>query len=144
MRSVLCKELIGPAGLSFDADAPEPALPGPGELSIDVMAAGVNFPDVLLTYGKYQIKPSPPFSPGCEVAGRVHAVGPDVSGFRPGDHVAAILFYGGFAERVVLPMQVAVPISPTVSFIDAAATPFTYGTAEYALARRAKLRAAVA
>ena len=83
MRAVRCHDLIGPSGLRVD-DLPEP-LPGLGEVQIDVRAAGVNFPDVLLSYGKYQIKPPAPFTPGGEAAGVVRAVGAGVTSVAPGD-----------------------------------------------------------
>ena len=73
MRAVRCHALTGPSGLRVDEE-PEPE-PGPGEVLVDVRAAGVNFPDVLLSYGRYQIKPEPPFVPGGEAAGVVKAVG---------------------------------------------------------------------
>ena len=66
-------------------------------LLIDVRAAGVNFPDVLLSYGKYQFKPPPPFVPGGEAAGIVARVGPGVTSVAPGDRVAATMIYGAFA-----------------------------------------------
>ena len=84
MRAVRCHELVGPEGLRVD-EMPDPE-PGAGEIRIDVRAAGVNFPDVLITQGKYQFKPAPPFVPGGEVAGVVSAVrvfnGTLVSGAR--------------------------------------------------------------
>jgi NADPH:quinone reductase len=67
MRAVRCHDLTGPSALRVDADLPEPEA-GPGEVLLDVRAAGVNFPDVLLTRGKYQFKPPPPFVPGGEAA----------------------------------------------------------------------------
>ena len=73
-------------------------------------AAGVNFPDVLLSYGKYQFKPMVPFVPGGEAAGVVHAVGSGVTTLVPGDRVAATLIYGAFAERIVVPELAAVKL----------------------------------
>src|SRR5207237_1281934 len=89
------RELTGPESLVLVDDAPEPDR-GDGIL-IDVHAAGVAFPDVLLTRGLYQLKPDPPFIPGSEVAGTVAEAAAD-AGFAPGDRVMAFTF-GGFAER---------------------------------------------
>jgi NADPH2:quinone reductase len=139
MRAVRCHELIGPSGLRVD-DVPEPTA-GAGELLIDVKAAGVNFPDVLITQGKYQIKPTPPFVPGGEAAGVVRAVGPGVTGFAPGDRVAATMFAGAFAERVVVPVAAAAKLPDSVSFEIGAAVLFTYGTTLHALVDRGALRA---
>ncbi len=64
--------------------------PGPGEIALDVHAAGVNFPDALMVAGKYQVKPALPFTLGVEVAGVVRALGPGVEGLRVGERVAAL------------------------------------------------------
>jgi NADPH2:quinone reductase len=139
MRAIRCHELVGPSGLRVD-DVPEPR-PGPGEVLIDVRAAGVNFPDVLLSYGKYQFKPSPPFVPGGEAAGTVAAVGPGVSRVAVGDRVATTLIHGGFAERIVAPEQTTVRLPRDVSFEVGAATLLTYCTTLHALSDRAHLEA---
>jgi NADPH:quinone reductase-like Zn-dependent oxidoreductase len=70
---------------------------------IDVRAAGVNFPDVLLSYGKYQFKPPPPFVPGAEAAGVMKAVGQGVTACSVGERVAATMIHGAFAERIAVP-----------------------------------------
>lgn len=139
MRAVRCHELIGPAGLRVD-EVPEPA-PGPGEVLVDVRAAAVNFPDVLLTYGKYQFKPPAPFIPGGEASGVVAAVGPGVTSVAPGARVAATMVHGAFAERVVVPELAVNELPEGVSFEVGAATLLTYGTTMHALVDRAKLRA---
>src|SRR5689334_11873430 len=108
MRAVRQHELVGPRGLRVD-DVPEPT-PSAGEVVVDVRAAALNFPDVLLSYGKYQFKPEPPFVPGGELSGVVRVVGAGVSTLREGDRVAATLLHGAFAERVVVPELAAVPL----------------------------------
>lgn len=138
MRAVRCHELIGPAGLRVD-DLPEPE-PGAGEVLIDVKAAGVNFPDLLITQGKYQFKPPPPFVPGGEVAGVVRAVGAGVTGFSPGDRVAATMLFGAFAERVIAPAAAVARLPDGVSFEVGAAVLLTYATTIHALVDRATLR----
>ena len=137
MRAVRCHELTGPSALRVD-DLPDPT-PGAGELLVDVRAAGVNFPDILITQGKYQFKPSPPFIPGGEVAGVVQAVGRGVTRFAPGDRVAAALLHGAFAERVVVPEQAALRLPEGVPFEVGATSVLTYGTTMHALVDRAAL-----
>jgi NADPH2:quinone reductase len=139
MRAVRCHELIGPAGLRVD-DLPEPEA-GAGELLVDVKAAGVNFPEVLITQGKYQFKPPPPFVPGGELAGVVRAIGAGVTEYAPGDRVIATMLFGAFAERVVVPAAAALKLPDGVSFEIGAATSLTYGTTIHALVDRAALRA---
>jgi NADPH2:quinone reductase len=139
MRAIRCHELVGPHGLRVD-ELPEPE-PGAGEVLIDVRAAGVNFPDVLLSYGKYQFKPMVPFIPGGEAAGVVKAVGAGVTTLVPGDRVAATLIYGAYAERIVVPELAAVKLPAGVGFEVGAATLLTYLTTAHALIDRAALRA---
>jgi len=139
MRAVRVHELTGPTGLRVD-DIPEPTC-GRGEIVVDVKAAGVNFPDVLLTRGKYQFKPTPPFVPGGEAAGIVRAVGEGVTSVAPGDRVACTMLHGAFAERVVVPELAAVKLPAAVSFEVGAATLLTYATTLHALEDRARLGA---
>ncbi len=83
-------------------DAPI-AAPGAGEVQIEVRASSVNFPDILMSEGAYQIKPPLPFTPGMEGAGTVRAVAPDVRDFKVGDRVLASVEFGTFAERLNAP-----------------------------------------
>src|SRR5689334_12608761 len=112
MRAVRVHELTGPQALRVD----ETALPEvrAGQVLVDVRAAGVNFPDTLMTRGQYQFKPTPPFSPGGEVSGVVRAVGDGVTSLAVGDRVAATMVYGGFAEQVVVPEVSAVKVPDAV------------------------------
>ena len=137
MRAVRQHDLTGPAGLRVD-EIPDPTC-GAGEIIVDVHAAGVNFPDVLLSRGKYQFKPDPPFIPGGEIAGVVSAVGPGVTSFAVGDRVAATMIHGAFAERVVVNELATVKLPDGVSFEVGAATLLTYATTIHALVDRAKL-----
>ena len=138
MRAVRCHDFEGPASLRVD-EISEPPAPAAGEVLIDVRAAGVNFPDVLLSRGKYQFKPEPPFSPGSEAAGVVAAVGAGVTSVAPGDRVAATAIYGAFAERIVVPELATVKIPDAVSFEVGAATLLTYATTLHALVDRAAI-----
>jgi NADPH2:quinone reductase len=138
MRAVRCHELTGPSGLRVD-EVPDP-VPDAGEVLIDVRAAGVNFPDVLITRGLYQFKPALPFSPGAEVAGVVGAVGARVHSVKVGDRVAATAIYGGFVERLVVPEGAVSKLPDAVSFEVGAATLLTYGTTYHALVDRAAMK----
>jgi len=138
MRAVRIHELTGPKALRVD-EVPAPT-PGPGDVLIEVKGAGVNFPDVLLSYGKYQFKPDPPFIPGGEVAGVVRAVGTDVRTIAAGDRVAATLLHGAFAEQVVVPEGAVVRLPDAVPFDLGAATLLTYATTLHALVDRAALQ----
>jgi NADPH2:quinone reductase len=139
MRAVRIHELTGPAALRVD-DVPEPAV-GAGQVLIAVQACGVNFPDVLLTRGLYQFKPSPPFVPGGELAGTVLEVGAGVTSVAPGDRVATWMLYGAFAERVCVPELAVVKLPDAVSYEVGAATLVTYATTYHALVDRAAIAA---
>jgi NADPH2:quinone reductase len=138
MRAVRCHELVGPAGLRVD-QIPDP-IAGPGEVVIDVRAAGVNFPDVLISYGRYQFKADPPFIPGGEVAGTVSAVGAGVTGIAPGDRAVATMLSGAFAERVAVPATMVAKLPASVAFETGAALLLTYATTMHALVDRGRLR----
>ena len=141
MRAIRCHSLIGPAGLRVDEiPAPTSEL-APGQVLIDVRAAGVNFPEVLLSYGKYQFRPEPPFVPGGEAAGVVRAVGSGVTQVAVGDRVAATMIHGAFAEQIVVSEHATVPLPAGVPFEVGAATLLTYLTTAHALIDRAMLRA---
>jgi NADPH2:quinone reductase len=117
--------------------------PGPGEVRVRVAAASLNFPDVLLCRGHYQVKPPLPFTPGAEVAGTVDAVGAGVTAVAPGDRVLAIpsFGHGGFAELTIAPAAGVFPIPDSMGFEAASALHVTYQTGHLALHRRAGLRA---
>jgi NADPH2:quinone reductase len=135
---VLCKQYGPPESLVVE-DVPSLA-PGPGELVIDMRAASVNFPDVLIIQNKYQVKPTPPFSPGSEVAGVVSRVGDGVDKFRPGDRVMAVTVYGAFAEEVKADAARVLPIPDGMDDPTAAAFSLTYGTSDHALEDRGGLQ----
>ncbi|MBX3155535.1 MAG: NADPH:quinone oxidoreductase family protein [Deltaproteobacteria bacterium] len=139
MRAVRVHELTGPSALRVD-DVPDP-VPGAGQVVIDVRAAGVNFPDVLLSRGMYQFKPALPFIPGGEAAGVVSAVGSGVTSLAVGDRVATTVIYGAFAERICVPELAATRLPDGVDFTVGAATLLTYATTYHALVDRAQLRA---
>src|SRR4051812_19734781 len=114
MRAVLSEVIGGPSTLVV-REVPEPEL-FTGSVLIDVKAAAVNFPDLLIIEDKYQLKPERPFSPGGEIAGVVRSVGEGVTHVKPGDHVIATLMTGGFAERAVAPAERCYPIPARMPF----------------------------
>lgn len=136
MKALVVKE-HGPIENLLLEDVPDPR-PGPGEVLVDVHAASINFPDLLVIGGTYQNLPPRPFSPGKDMAGVVAAVGPGVTAVKPGERVAAQNEYGAYAERCVVPELNCYAMPPTMSFADAAAMGLTYGTAHFALVERAR------
>jgi NADPH2:quinone reductase len=138
MKAIVCKQFGTADSLTYE-DLPS-LRPGPGQLVISVKACGVNFPDTLIIQNKYQFKPELPFSPGGEVAGIVKSVGPDVSGFKPGDRVFALTRWGGFAEEVISSIENTWPLPETIDFITAGSTLYTLGTSYHALKDRANLQ----
>jgi len=138
MRAILCKE-FGPAEKLVIEDIESPAVKGSG-VKIRVKAAGLNFPDTLIIEGKYQLKPTMPFSPGGEMAGEVLEVGDKVTRFKPGDRVMGLTGYGAFAEEIVVPEAQLIPIPQGMSDEEAAAFSMVYGTSYHALKQRANLQ----
>ena len=120
-------------------DVAEPDI-GADDLLVNVRAAALNFPDVLMIEGKYQSRPPFPFTPGGEVAGTVAAAGANVRGFAPGDRVFGGFGNGGFAERVGLPGGRVYRMPESMSFAQACGIGTTYGTSWYALKDRAQLQ----
>jgi NADPH2:quinone reductase len=118
------------------ADVPDPHA-GPGQVVVNVGAAGVNFPDTLIIQNLYQFKPDLPFSPGGEVAGTVGQLGTGVDHVAVGDRVIAFPGWGGFAEQVVVEARTVIPIPETMPTDVAAAFVMTYGTSYHALKDRA-------
>ncbi len=139
MKALLCKQYGPPEGLVVE-EVPD-LVPGEKQVVIDVRAAGVNFPDSLIIAGKYQFKPPPPFAPGGECAGVVHAVGAAVRNAKVGDRVIAFTIYGSFAQQVAVDAATLVPMPPALDFPTAAAFVMTYATSYHALADRAALAA---
>jgi len=137
MQALIC-EAFGPVENLRIQETPPPVL-GNGQVRIDVHACGVNFPDVLIVQGLYQVKPEPPFSPGCEVAGVISEVAADVSAYRTGDRVLAWLGFGGCAEQAVAPAENVFPLPASMDFATASVLLLTYGTAYHALVQRANL-----
>lgn len=139
MKAIICRQLGGPELLSYE-ELPSAAIK-PGEVRIAVASAGVNFPDTLQIAGKYQMKLDPPFTPGAEVAGTVTEVGAKVSHIKVGDHVAAMLPFGGYASECLANAQGVLPLPPEMDMQAAGGFPLVYGTTIHALKQRGQLKA---
>jgi putative PIG3 family NAD(P)H quinone oxidoreductase len=121
MRAVVITEPGGPEVLEWQ-EVPDPDL-GPGEVLINVAAAGVNRADLLQRQGLYPPPPGAPPYPGMECSGRIEAVGSEVTGWQPGDEVCALMAGGGYAEKAAVPAGQVLPVPDGVSVVDAAALP---------------------
>lgn len=138
MRAALCKSYGPPKSLVVeDVDVPQPA---DREVVIKVEACGINFPDVLLMAGTYQMKPDMPFSPGGEIAGEILSCGVEVNDYKPGDKVLAMTGYGGLREQLAVDARRVFPLPDSIDTVTAAAFTMTYGTSYHALKQRAQLR----
>ncbi|WP_175940450.1 NADPH:quinone oxidoreductase family protein [Caballeronia sp. BCC1704] len=139
MRAVRCNQYGLPDTLTIET---LPDLhPGAGEIIIDVKAASVNFPDVLIIQNKYQLKPPLPFTPGAELAGVVREVGAGVTHFAPGMRVAAYTAHGAFAEQARASETACIALPDHVDLAQAAAFTLAYGTSYHALVDRGELKA---
>ena len=138
MHAWLCENPTGVDALVWK-ELPTP-MPGAGEVLIEIKAASLNFPDLLIVQNKYQMKPPLPFVPGSEYAGVVRAVGSSVTHLQVGQHVACLSGTGGFATHTIAPAALCMPLPDGFGFVDAAAFIMIYATSHHALADRAQLK----
>src|SRR4051812_47195438 len=136
MKALLVHEHGAIESLRLDT-APDP-VPKPGEVLVDVRAASINFPDLLVIGGTYQKLPQRPFSPGKDFAGVVSAIGEGVTACKVGDRVTAQIEYGAYAEKCAGRAVNCHVIPDSMSFADAAAMGLTYLTAHFSLCERAR------
>jgi NADPH2:quinone reductase len=136
VKAVQVTQLTGPDDVAV-ADVDEPQVEG--AMTVEVHAAGISFPDLLMSRGLYQYKPEPPFILGSEPAGVVLSA-PEGSGFSEGDRVAAMTMGGSFAERAAVMPQLAFKLPDELSFEEGAAYVLNYHTAHFGLLRRGRLR----
>ena len=137
MKACVVQELSGPDGMVYtDIDD---VSNDPGNVIIDVRAAGVCFPDLLLSKGDYQLKLPPPFVPGMEAAGVVRSA-PSNSGFKAGERVSAFGFLGAYAERLAVPPANVIRSPSELDDAEAVSLLVNYNTMYFALARRAAMR----
>ncbi len=139
MHAWLCENPVGIEALTWkEMLTPVPAA---GEVLIEIKAASLNFPDLLIVQNKYQMKPALPFVPGSEYAGTVAAVGAGVTHLKVGQSVACLSGTGGFGTHTIAPAERCMPLPPGFSFVDAAAFIMIYATSHHALIDRAQLKA---
>ena len=138
MHAWLCENPIGVDALTWK-ELPTPS-PKAGEVLIEIKAASLNFPDLLIVQNKYQHKPALPFVPGSEYAGVVQAVGEGVTHLQVGQSVACLPGTGGFGTHAIAPAALCMPLPPGFSHVDAAAFIMIYATSYHALLDRAQLK----
>jgi len=138
MQALICEQPTGYENLRL-GDMPSPQA-GPGEVLIEVKAAGMNFADSLMVAGKYQVKPEPPFVPGLELAGVVAGLGAGADGFAIGQRVMAVVDHGAFAPFAIARCADVFPIPDGLDFEEAAGFPIAYGTSYGALVWKARLQ----
>jgi NADPH2:quinone reductase len=139
MRALVCTEYGPPEKLVIE-NRPVPD-PGESDVLVSIKAAGINFPDLLLIAGKYQVKVPPPFVPGNEAAGIIEMVGRGVTRFKVGDRVLITPEAGGFAEKAVVSEQLCLPLPGSLSFEQGAGFTITYATSYHAFRQCTELRA---
>lgn len=137
-RAALCTALTGPDAIRIERLPREPLKPG--QVRVRVHAAGLNFPDLLMTYGRYQHRPDPPFVPGMEMAGEVIEIAPDVTRFAVGDRVAGGAKGGALAEEMVLDGAALRPLADALSFEEGACWQAAAVTAWHALHDKADIQ----
>jgi len=131
VRAVRCNAYGDPRSLSVE-EIDEPVA-GPGQVVVEVGAASVNFPDVLLVADRYQVHVPVPFTPGSELAGTVVRVGDGVDRWKIGDRVSGATLVGAFAERAVVPAAALRPVPATLDLGLAAASGIAHRTAFFAV-----------
>jgi NADPH:quinone reductase len=137
VRAVVVDEFGLPERLRL-GEMPTPE-PGPGEVLVAVHAAPVNYVDLVVVAGAYQVRPALPFIPGKGPAGVVTALGPAVSRLRIGDRVLAMAEEGGYAEAVAVGAEQCHPLPARMSFVEAASLSLAYDTGWFALRERARV-----
>ena len=138
MKSWICSKPGSVQDLEcIDAPAAEPTA---GQVAIRVSACGINFPDVLMIQGRYQMKPPLPFAPGGEVSGTIAAIGEGVTGIAEGQRVMATVFFGGLSEIVTAPAKTVVPIPDSMDMRTASVFQGGHTTAYYGLKQRGQLK----
>ncbi len=136
-KAVVCRELGPPERLRLETFASAPLKPG--EVRVAIHAAGINFPDILMAAGEYQLKPEPPFTPGMEAAGEVMEVN-NAAGVAVGDRVIVKMRHGAYADEAVVAPSQLVPLPSTFDYTEGATFLAAHGTAYHALIDRGRLQ----
>jgi NADPH2:quinone reductase len=137
-RAVVCRELGPPESLRLESFASRPL--AAGEVRVAVRAAGINFPDILMAAGDYQLKPELPFTPGMEASGDVVEVGSDVTGVAVGDRVIVRMRHGAFTDEAMVTPSQLTPLPSTFDHAEGATFLAAHGTAYHALIDRGQLK----
>jgi NADPH:quinone reductase len=137
-RAVVCRELGPPEKLRLESFASVPL--APGQVRVAIRAAGINFPDILMAAGEYQLKPELPFIPGMEAAGEVIEVDGAGQGSAVGDRVIVKLRHGGYADEAVVTPSQLTPLPSTFDYAEGATFLAAHGTAYHALVDRAQIK----
>lgn len=138
VRAIVCREL-GPPEIHALEEIADPDV-GPNDVLIDVHYAGVNFPDLLIMAGQYQVRPELPFTPGAEGAGIVRAVGREVESIRVGSRVMFASVVGAFSDTIAVPVGQVTALPDGVDLAAGSVIALAYGTSYHALKQRARLR----
>jgi NADPH2:quinone reductase len=137
-KAVVCRELGPPERLALESFPSAPLKPG--EVRVAVHAAGINFPDILMAAGEYQLKPELPFTPGVEAAGEVTEIGDGVAGIAVGDRVIVKMRHGAYADEAVVAPSQLTPLPSSFDYAEGATFLAAHGTAYHALIDRGQLQ----
>src|SRR4051794_39984550 len=137
-KAVLCRELGLPEKLRLENFASAPL--APGQVRVAIHAAGINFPDILMAAGEYQLKPELPFIPGMEAAGDIIEVDGAARGVAVGDKVIVNLPHGGYADEAVVAPSQLTPLPSTFDYAEGATFLAAHGTAYHGLVDRAQIK----
>src|SRR5437879_8580799 len=136
-RAVVCRELGPPERLRLEEFPPAPLQPG--QVRVAIHAAGINFPDILMAAGEYQLKPELPFTPGVEAAGEVSEVSGGVAGVAVGDRVIVKMRHGAYADEAVVAQSQLTPLPSTFDYAEGATFLAAHGPAYHALVDRVQV-----
>lgn len=137
-KAVVCRELGEPESLQLERFASAPL--GPGQVRVAIQAAGINFPDILMAAGEYQLKPPLPFTPGVEAAGDVIEVDSAARGVAIGDKVIVKMRHGAYTDEAVVAPPQLTPLPSTFDYAEGATFLAAHGTAYHALIDRGQVK----
>jgi NADPH2:quinone reductase len=137
-KAVVCRELGPPERLRLETFPPAPL--AQGEVRVAIHAAGINFPDILMAAGEYQLKPELPFTPGVEAAGEVSEVSGGAAGVAVGDRVIVKMRHGAYADEAVVAPSQLTPLPSTFDYAEGATFLAAHGTAYHALIDRGQVK----
>src|SRR5438067_13795028 len=137
-KAAVCRELGPPESLRLEPFAAGPL--APGQVRVAIRAAGINFPDILMVAGEYQLKPELPFTPGMEAAGDVVEVDGAVKGVEAGDRVIVKMRHGAYCDEAVVAAAQLTPLPTAFDYAEGATFLAAHGTAYQAAIARGQLQ----